>query len=48
MPHELVDMDPEHLTLAAMCMDAGQRAAMEVQQRINNAGGMVFPVWPME
>lgn len=44
-PHEVLDLSPEDLTLAVMC---GELAARDLNKRIRQAKGMVFPTLALD
>jgi hypothetical protein len=44
MPHEVLTLDPWELGLALECLQQSDATAAQLQARINQAGGMVFPV----
>jgi hypothetical protein len=44
MPHEVLTLDPWELGLALECLQQSDATAAQLQNRINQGGGMVFPV----
>lgn len=43
LPHTLLDLTPEDLSINALCADFGIAEGLKRVQQINQAGGMVFP-----
>ena len=44
LPHEVLELDAWQLGLAVECYRQSDATAAQLQERINNQGGMVFPV----
>lgn len=47
LPHEILALEPEELTLAAMALDEAQAHSARLAQQIGFSGGIVFPVFPL-
>jgi len=44
LPHEVLELDAWQLGLAVECYRQADATAAQLQERINQQGGMVFPV----